>query len=265
MNTYSPITHTVQPNETLVKIAQRYGTTVQAIVSANPSLSMGMIFPGQRLYIWPVVNQGDNSHAKDPVSRDEILSKNESLIKSEAISRAEFDLSNRIRILWEQHIAWTRLATISIVFDLPDASLVANRLLKNSEDFDSLLASYYGKDKASSFSNLLRGQLVLTVELINEVKSKDEQAASDTERRLYDNARNMAVHLGSFNPHWSLDEWEKMFSDYLALVKTQAEVLMNKKYQEGIDLYMEMEEQAMKMAHAMTTGIVKQFSEKFKV
>jgi len=265
MNTYSPITHTVQPNETLVKIAQRYGTTVQAIVSANPSLSMGMIFPGQRLYIWPVINPDETSHAQDPVSKDEAISKNESVSKPEAISRAEYDLNNRILILWEQNTAWTRLATISVIFDLPDTSLVTNHLLKISEDFNSLLASYYGDYKASSFSNLLRGQLVLTVELINEIKLKDEQAAADTERRLYDNARNMAAHLGSFNPYWPLDEWEKMLSGYFALVKTQAVCFLNQKYQEGIQLYIEMEKQAMKMADTMKAGILKQFPEKFKV
>ncbi len=46
-----PTTHVVQLNETLFSIARRYGTTVEAIVSANGIVNPEAIYVGQRLVI----------------------------------------------------------------------------------------------------------------------------------------------------------------------------------------------------------------------
>lgn len=241
---YGPIIHTVGPNETLYRIAQQYGTTVQAIVAANPGISMGMIYPGQRLYIWPAAN---------PVEAD-----------ANPISRAVFNLSNQIRLLWEQHITWTRLTTVSMVFDLPNVTLVTNRLLKNPDDFAALLAPIYGNANASRFSDLLRGHLIIAAELITAAKAGDAEAAADIERRWYNNAREIAVFLSTINPYWSQAEWERMLFDHLALVKAQAVDMINKNYQAEIDRYAQMERQAMMMADVMTNGIVRQFPNNFR-
>jgi len=48
------VVHIVQPGETLSIIAARYGTTVQAIASANGIYNVNRIYAGQRLFI-PVV------------------------------------------------------------------------------------------------------------------------------------------------------------------------------------------------------------------
>jgi murein DD-endopeptidase MepM/ murein hydrolase activator NlpD len=52
-----PIVYTVQPGDTLVAIALRYGTTVEAIALANDLANPNLIIPGQRLII-PPGNQG---------------------------------------------------------------------------------------------------------------------------------------------------------------------------------------------------------------
>jgi LysM repeat protein len=46
-----PITHVVQPGENLFRIAQHYGTTVDAIVAANGLTNKRLIHAGQRLVI----------------------------------------------------------------------------------------------------------------------------------------------------------------------------------------------------------------------
>ncbi|WML37403.1 hypothetical protein [Clostridium sp. OS1-26] len=40
------------------------------------------------------------------------------------ISKSEVDLTNALRMLWEQHIAWTSMTIISIIASLPDVDLV---------------------------------------------------------------------------------------------------------------------------------------------
>lgn len=51
-----------------------------------------------------------------------------------------------MRSLWEQHVAWTRLAIISIVFNLPDINVTVGRLLQNATHMGLSLEPFYGED-----------------------------------------------------------------------------------------------------------------------
>jgi hypothetical protein len=47
-------------------------------------------------------------------------------------SRATFH--DAMRVLWEDHIVWTRMAIIGIVDDRADQSFAVERLLQNQDD-----------------------------------------------------------------------------------------------------------------------------------
>ena len=173
-------------------------------------------------------------------------------------------MSNHLRLLWEQHITWTRLTIISMVFDLPDVDLVTQRLLRNPKDFEAALVPFYGSQTVARFSALLRNHLVIAANLVNAAKAGDNNAAAEAERIWYNNARDIAAFLASINPYWSQQEWEKMLFDHLALVKNEAVFMLTNEFQKGIDLYDEMERQAMMMADVMTEGIVRQFPGRFR-
>ena len=55
-------------------------------------------------------------------------------------------LKGYMRSLWEQHVAWTRLAIISIVFNLPDVNITVGRLLQNATHMGLSLEPFYGED-----------------------------------------------------------------------------------------------------------------------
>lgn len=57
---------------------------------------------------------------------------------------------NHLRMLWEQHIAWTRMTIISIIAGLPDVDFVTKRLLRNPLDFKKALKPYYDEKKCST-------------------------------------------------------------------------------------------------------------------
>lgn len=240
------IIHTIQPNDSLYWISQRYDTTIEAIIAANPGVDLGTLYIGQRINVWPGFRNPGPNYSTD------------------CITQAEFNLSNHLRLLWEQHITWTRLAIISMVFNLPDVELVTQRLLRNPEDFEAALIPFYGSQAAARFSDLLRDHLVLAADLVKAAKAGDTNAATRTEKLWYGNARDIAAFLAGINPYWSRQEWEEMLFDHLALVKNEAVFMLTKEFQKGIDLYDEMERQAMMMADTMTEGIVKQFPERFR-
>ncbi len=247
-NNYRSITHTVMPGDTLYAMAQRYNTTVEAIKAANPGIDFTILYIGQRIVIWPGCK---NPIINTPPSNDKI-------------TESELHIKNHIRMLWEQHITWTRLAIVSLVFDLPDVNLVIERLLRNPKDFENALIPFYGVDASARFADLLTDHLILASQLVKAAKAGDNTTAEDIERRWYDNARAIAAHLANINPYWSRTDWENMLFDHLALVKAEAVDMLNGDYLSGINVYDEMERQALVMADTMSDGIIKQFPDKFR-
>jgi len=79
-------------------------------------------------------------------------------------------LRDCFRLLWEQHVYWTRMTIISIAMDLPDLEPTTNRLLRNPPDFARLFSRFYGTRIASDFNRLLTDHLVILTELVKAAK-----------------------------------------------------------------------------------------------
>lgn len=178
-------------------------------------------------------------------------------------NKSEIDLMNKMRMLWEQHIAWTRAGVMSIIEDLPDVDFAVKRLLRNPQDFEMALKTYYGDAAASKFSDLLKNHLVIAAELVKAAKNGDNKTAEDAEKRWYGNTDEIAEFLAEINPYWSYKLWKTMLNKHLSLTKSEADAILNKNYEQSIALYDEIEKQTLEMADMMTKGIVKQFPHMF--
>ena len=246
-NPAGSIPYTVQAYDNLWLLAQRYYTTTHAIAATNPGIDPNNLFIGQIINIVPGKRYDPEDHATN----------------STGISKAETDLKNFLRMLWEQHITWTRLVIVSMVFDLPDKDLVTNRLLRNAKDFEAALKPLYGAKIAAMFADLFKSHLVIAAQLVTAAKDGDNQVATDAEKRWYANADEIAVFLGRITPYWSEVKWKKLLYDHLEMTKSEAVDMLTKNYAAGIDIYDEIELQALKMADEMTEGIVRQFPERY--
>lgn len=227
-------------------IALHFHTTTQAIMSANPMLNENNLRIGQVICI----PQKCRTMPSQPIP--------------ECMSKTQQTLSNQMRLLWEQHVYWTRLFILSRAFELPDAEFVTNRLLRNPKDFEAALKLFYGGDIAAKFAELFTSHLSIAAELVMAAKAGDNAAAAEVERRWYENADEIAVLLSDINPYWSVQEWQKMLYDHLATTKTEAVDILTQKYQNSINTFDYIEHQALMMADLMTQGLMKQFSQRFK-
>lgn len=239
--------YTIRPYDTLWLLAERFHTTIYVIASLNPGLDLNNLHIGQIIFICP----------------DQKYSYPSSNHTSIEISKTEADLNNYLRMLWEQHVVWTRLTIISMVFDLPDKDVVTNRLLRNPNDFELALKPFYGSKTASSFANLLKNHLIIASQLVKAAKAGDNKAATDAEKRWYTNANEISAFLSSINPYWSQEDWREMLYEHLKLTKSEAVGMLRNNYSDGISIFDNIEKQALKMADVMTKGIVKQFSNSF--
>lgn len=238
--------YTIRPGDTLWIVAKHYHTTIYAIAAANPGISLSNLYIGQPICI--PEEHGFSQHAHPA---------------PDGISKREEDLNNLLRMLWEQHVTWTRLTILSIVFDLPDAQPVTDRLLRNPEDFKSALEPLYGNMAASRFADLLTSHLVIAAQLVKAAKAGDSAAAANIGKSWYANADEIAAFLGSINPYWSENDWRAMLHEHLALIKSEVVDMLNKNYKESVSVYDQIEKEALQMADVMRNGIVRQFPNLF--
>ncbi len=241
------ICYRVCPGDTLYLIAQMFDTTVNGIIAANPEIDPNNLYVGQVICLHPGFAYYPPNQPSAPGT----------------ITKAQAELSDYIRMLWEQHVVWTRLTILSIVFGLPDVDLVTNRLLQNPKDFEALLKPLYGEEAAAKFADLFTSHLVIAAELVKAAKAGDNTAAADAEKRWYANADEIAAFLASINPYWSEESWKKMLYDHLAMTKNEAVYMLTGKYAEGIAIFDQIEQQALGMADMMTNGIINQFPDIF--
>lgn len=239
--------YTIKPNDTLWMIAQRYNTTIGEIATMNPRVNLNYLYIGQMICV--------------PI-RTENYQPNDNY-QNRGISNTEMNLINQLRLLWEQHVEWTRMTVQSIILGLPDTDLVSKRLLRNPNDFADVLRIYYGDEKANKFAELLKGHLEIAAQLVKAAKTGDNKAVAEIEKRWYANADEIADFLGSINPNWSKEEWRAMMHEHLSLLKTEVTNILTKNYAAGVNIYDEIEKQALKMADVMAKGIAKQFPDKF--
>lgn len=182
---------------------------------------------------------------------------------SNLFTQKEVGLMNSMRMLWEQHTAWTRMTIISIAHNLPDLDFTVKRLLRNPKDFEILFKHFYGEEKARQFGALLKGHLVIAGELVKAVKAGDSRAAAKLEADWYKNADEIAAYLTSINSHWSEEELKSMLHQHLSMVKDEAAARLAGRYARDIAIYDEMEQQSIEIADTLTEGIVEQFPDLF--
>ena len=175
------------------------------------------------------------------------------------LSKAEVDFKALNRLLWEQHVYWTRMTIISIVFNLPDLKYVEERLLRNAPDMGNSLRPFYGDQIADRYAELIKEHLVLAAELVTAAAKGDSKTAAEKEKEWYRNADDIVLFLSSINPCLDKETLKAMFYTHLSLTKLEAVYMIEKNYKESIAVFDKIEAEALEMADAISDGIIKQF------
>lgn len=168
-----------------------------------------------------------------------------------------------MRSLWEEHVAWTRMAIISLVFDLPDIDEVLARLLKNAVDMGNMIRRLYGDMVAATYSRLIQEHLLIAADLVKAAKAGDVEAAQKAEEKWYQNADEIAAFLNSVNPYLTEVAVRDMFYTHLDLTKQEATFMINKEFEKDIAVYDRIEKQAREMADAISDAMVKNYPNYF--
>ena len=175
------------------------------------------------------------------------------------LSKAEADFKSLNRLLWEQHVYWTRMIIISIVFNLPDIKYVQERLLRNAPDMGNSLRPFYGDQIADRYAELIKEHLVLAAELVTAAAKGDAKGAAEKEKEWYRNADDIVLFLSNINPCLDEETVKAMFYNHLSLTKLEAVYMIEKNYKESIAVFDKVEAEALEMADEISDSIIKQF------
>lgn len=179
------------------------------------------------------------------------------------ISRNEFDFISMNRLLWMEHVNWTRMTITSIVFNLPDLPFVQERLLRNATDLANCIRPYYGDQIANQYEGLIKEHLVIAAQLVTAAVKGDSKTVEEKEQAWFKNADEIVAFWSSINPYINKEELKEMFYTHLTLTKSEAVNMIEKNYKVDIEVFDKIEEQALEMGDMIAEAIIKQFPQYF--
>ena len=175
------------------------------------------------------------------------------------------DFRSDMRKLWEDHITWTRLYIVSAVANLPDKDATAKRLLQNQTDIGNAVKPFYGDAAGDKLGSLLKDHILIATQVIDAAQKGDTAKKDDAAKRWGANADDIATLLSGANPkQWPLGEMKKMMREHLDLTTAEVVAQLQKDWTGGVAAYDKVHTQILHMADMLSSGIEKQFPERFK-
>jgi hypothetical protein len=181
----------------------------------------------------------------------------------DSVNKAEVALRSTMRRLWGEHVAWTRATVSSLVFTLPDASVVVARLLRTAKDMGVALMPFYGDRVAKRYGQLLTEHVTLAGDLVKATLERNVETAVAIEKKWFHNGAEISMFLNSINPYLSAVEFQEMFDEHLTLIKQGMVSMLGKDFKASVDLFDRMEIDALEMSDMISDAIIKQFPYKF--
>jgi len=177
---------------------------------------------------------------------------------------ATVELKMAMRMLWEEHITYTRNYIISAVAGLEDVDAVAQRLLRNQDDIGGAIKPYYGEDAGNKLAGLLRDHITIATEVVTAAKAGNKDQLTASQAKWNQNGKDIAAFLSAANKNWAKADLESMLQRHLDLTTAEVVGRLQKNWAADLKAYDEGHAHMLMFADALSDGIVKQFPDKFK-
>jgi hypothetical protein len=188
-----------------------------------------------------------------------------SMHETRTISRSELALRSQMRKLWEDHITWTRLAIISLTTGAPDTQATVARLLQNQTDIGNAIKPFYGRAAGAQLTALLRQHILIAADLIAAAKAGDAAKLADAQARWAKNGNDIAAVLHSVNPrYWKLPRMKSELRTHLKLTTDEVVARLHGDWTADVAAYEKVHRHALHLADLLSSGLMKQFPQRFR-
>jgi hypothetical protein len=179
-------------------------------------------------------------------------------------TQARVAFHDQMRKLWEDHVTWTRLAIVTFADGSNGFGATAERLLQNQHDIGDAIEPYYGTPAGDQLTALLQDHITIAVELLQAAKAGNTAAFDDANTRWYDNADRIADFLAAANPRfWPDGVLRAAMKTHLDQTLAEASAELQGNYAQSVDTYEEIHHHILEMADLLSSGIMRQFPDRF--
>ncbi|WP_209123867.1 glycosyltransferase [Alkalihalobacillus sp. BA299] len=189
----------------------------------------------------------------------------EAKTQEQCMSQSEVKFKNEFRRLWIDHVLWTsNYITSATTAGAEDQKQVLSRLLKNQEDIGNAVKPLYGEKAGNKLTDLFKEHIVIAGKIVDAAKNRKEDMVYKQNKEWYRNADDIAAFLSGANPHLKNEDLKKLLYMHLELVTNDLSASLEKNWDARIVSIDEGVTHIILMADAISSGVVKQFPEKFK-
>ncbi|MCL2370148.1 MAG: acetylglutamate kinase [Firmicutes bacterium] len=167
----------------------------------------------------------------------------------------QYLVNSAMRVVWLDHVYWTRLLLVSIAERLKDESATATRLLQNPADIAAVFANFYPAEITNKITDLLTEHLKIGAALITALRNNKNSEAEELNRRWYINADDMAKAFASINPNYDYNEMRKMLNTHLDNTTKEVAARLKGDYNADIAAFEIVKNQAIEMADSLSNGL----------
>lgn len=174
-------------------------------------------------------------------------------------------LHDQMRLLWIQHVEWTRMSIIAFAAGSAGFDANAARLIKNQADIGNASKPYFGDAAGDHLTALLEVHISTAVEILRAAKAGDTAALDDAISRWYANANEIADFLASLNPEsWSRGDMRRLMTTHLDQTLVEATAELTGDYAASASQYDEIEAHILVLADELSGGIICAFPRMFR-
>lgn len=158
--------------------------------------------------------------------------------------------------MWSYLSTWLRSLLISTVENLENKEAVTHQLYSIPSKFYDIFRVFYGPAIAQQFLNLLTNFLTSAMNLIEALKTGENELVDSSTVRMYQIADELARFLSQINVYWEEEQWRNLLQQFISLFINETVEMLAGNYDREIAIFNKLDDITDIMGSYMARGII---------